>query len=77
MSGPRFCGRSQLCRPPWSQPCIRQPSGANLLHPKPSEAKPGNARDQAMSATDQCRSRWQKNDQRITEADNINTPAHA
>jgi hypothetical protein len=57
--------------------CIRQASGATDELPKPIEAKRGNVGDQARSATDQCRSHDRVRKQRITEADNTNTPAHA
>ena len=53
------------------------PSGANLLHPKPIKAEPGNVGDQARSATDQHRRQWHSGIPHITEADNTNTPTHA
>ena len=56
---------------------ILVPSGANAVHPKPSEAKPGNVSEFDASATGQRRSQRRSGIQHITEADNTNTPTHA
>jgi len=49
-------GRSQQRRPSEGREAILVPSGANVLRPKPSEAKPGSASKPGKSATDQRRS---------------------
>ena len=64
--------------PPIRKPCSHPlPSGANLMRPKPSEAKRGTVRCQVASATDQRRSQRRSRCRRFTEADNTNTPTHA
>ena len=70
-------GRSRQRRQSEGHETILVPSGANAMHPKPSEAKPGNVSESDVSATDQRRSRWHGGIQHITEADNTNTPTHA
>jgi len=47
------------------------------MHPKPSEAKPGNVSESDVSATDQRRSQRCSGSACITEADSTNTPTHA
>jgi hypothetical protein len=49
-------GRSQQRRQSVSHEAILVPSGANVMRPKPSEAKPGGASEPGRSATDQRRS---------------------
>ena len=70
-------GRSQQRRQSERHEAILVPSGANAMHPKPSEAKPGSVSGPDVSATDQRRSQLRSGSRRITEADNTNTPTHA
>jgi hypothetical protein len=49
-------GRSRHRRQSASHEAILVPSGANAMHPKPSEAKPGKVSESDASATDQRRS---------------------
>ena len=48
--------RSRQRRLSVSHEAILVPSGANGMHPKPSEAKPGSASEPGRSVTDQRRS---------------------
>ena len=70
-------GRSQQCRQSVSHEAILVPSGANAMHPKPSEAKLGKVSESDASATDQRRSQRCCRSHSITEADNTKTPTHA
>ena len=70
-------GRSQQRRQSERHEAILVPSGANAMHPKPSEARPGNISKYGASATDQRRSQWCSRSRSITEVDNTNTPTHA
>ena len=69
--------RSQQRRQSERHEAILVPSGANVMRPKPSEAKPGNVSESDTSATDQRRSQWCSRSRRISEADSTNTPTHA
>ena len=70
-------GRSQQCRQSVSHEVILVPSGANVMRPKPSEAKPGSASEADRSATDQRRSLQCGRTRSTTEADNTKKPTHA
>ena len=70
-------GRSRQRRQSVSHEAIFVPSGANAMHPKPSEAKLGSVSESDASATDQRRSQRSCGSRRITEADNTKTPTHA
>ena len=70
-------GRSQQRRQSERHEAILVPSGANAMHPKPSEAKCGNASGPNESANDRRRSPRCNRSQCVTEADNTNTPTHA
>ena len=69
--------RSRQRRQSEGHETILVPSGANVMHPKPSEAKPGSASEPGRSATDQRRSLRCSRNRSTTEADNTNTPTHA
>jgi len=69
--------RSRQRRQSKSHEALHVPSGANAVHPEPSEAKPGSISGLDVSATDLRRSQRRTRCRRITEADNINTPTHA
>ena len=69
--------RSRKRRQSVSHEAILVPSGANVLRPKPSEAKPGSASEPGRSATDQRRSLRCGRTRSITEAENTNIPTHA
>ena len=69
--------RSRQRRQSVSHEALHVPSGANAMHPKPSEAKCGNASGPDESANDRRRSPRCNRSQCVTEADNTNTPTHA
>jgi len=70
-------GRSRQRRQYEGHEAVLVPSGANAVHPKPSEAKPGNVSEFDASATEQRRSLRCGRSRSTTEADNTNTPTHA
>ena len=70
-------GRSRQRRQSVSHEALHVPSGANAMHPKPSEAKCGNASVPNESANDRRRRPRCNRSQCVTEADNNNTPTHA
>ena len=70
-------GRSRQRRQSESHEHILVPSGANVMRPKPSEAKPGKVSESEASATDQRRSLRCSRNRSTTEADNTNTPTQA
>ena len=69
--------RSRKRRQSVSHEAILVPSGANAMHPKPSEEKPGSASEPGRSATDQRRSLQCGRTRSTTEADNTKKPTHA
>ena len=70
-------GRSRQRRQSVNHEALHVPSGANAMHPKPSEAKCRNASGPDESAYDQRRSQRCSRSQCVTEAENTNTPTHA
>ncbi len=69
--------RSQQRRRSEGHEAILVPSGADAVHPKPSEAKPGKVSESDASATDQYRSLRCGEIRSITEADNTtHLPTH-